>query len=70
MAKVQSPKLGEILTLWPKGAEGRLWVGSIGVARLPGRPGKLWLTNEHGEGMETSEAKLGAVLEKYFKREF
>lgn len=60
----------KILTQRRKGAAGFLRIGKIGVTRLPGRPGKLWLTNEHGEGMETFESKLGAVLAEYFKREF
>ena len=33
-------------------------------------PGKFWMSNGDGEGMETSELKLAAHLEKYFKREF
>jgi len=32
--------------------------------------GKFWLTNADGEGMETSEAKIEAMLKEFFEREF
>lgn len=33
-------------------------------------PGKFWLSNGEGEGMETSEAKIEKMLDSFFKREF
>lgn len=33
-------------------------------------PGKYWLENEHGEGTETSEEKVAAMLKEFFDREF
>jgi hypothetical protein len=45
-----------------------LYIGNFRISHMG--PGKCWLSNSDGEGMETSEAKLAAHLEKYFKREF
>jgi hypothetical protein len=45
-----------------------LRIGDITITRV-GR-GKLWLVNAAGEGMATSEAKLGRVVAEYFEREF
>ncbi len=33
-------------------------------------PGKVWLTNAEGEGMETTEEKLAEALEEFFDAEF
>jgi hypothetical protein len=33
-------------------------------------PGKFWLENTCGEGMETSEAKIEELLSGLFKREY
>jgi hypothetical protein len=32
--------------------------------------GKFWLSNEDGEGMETSEVKITELLKGFFEREF
>ena len=34
------------------------------------KPGKFWLDNGEGEGMETSELKVENLLGEFFKREF
>lgn len=51
-----------------RGERERLRVGGITIARLA--RGKLFLVNAAGEGMATSEAKLGRVVSEYFEREF
>jgi hypothetical protein len=33
-------------------------------------PGKYWLENPDGEGMETSEERVKAMLKEFFEREF
>jgi len=33
-------------------------------------PGKYWLEHPEGEGMETSEEKVAAMLKEFFDREF
>jgi len=48
---------------------------SIGVRVGPftvsaSEPGKVWIQHADGEGMQTTEAKLAAVLEKFWREEF
>lgn len=45
-----------------------LRLGAFGLRRL-GR-GKIFITYRSGEGMETDEAKLEAVLQKFWDEEF
>lgn len=33
------------------------------------KDGKLWISNEIGEGMETSNEKLFNVIDRFFKKE-
>jgi hypothetical protein len=35
-----------------------------------GEPGKYWIQNGDGEGLETSESKIEAMLAEFFRREF
>jgi hypothetical protein len=44
-----------------------LLIGRIAVARIAGN---IWLRNAIGEALQTSEAKLGSVLQRYFNQEF
>ena len=44
--------------------------GPFELSTMPGSPGRVWIQKEDGEGMETSEVKLAALLEKFWREEF
>jgi len=47
-----------------------LELGVFTIIKPGFRKGTIWLERAAGEGMNTSEAKLAAAIEKYFNREF
>lgn len=48
--------------------EGVLAIGDFTLS-CP-RPGKVWIARRGGEGMQTDEAKLAAVLRQFYEAEF
>jgi hypothetical protein len=51
-----------------RGEGGRFFIGKFSI--YPTSPKKFWIQSTPGEGLQTTEAKLTAVIRKFFNREF
>jgi hypothetical protein len=60
--RVQTPMPGKVFA-------GKYMLANYRPAKV-GEPGKYWLENGEGEGMETSEEKIEAMFAEFFSKEF
>lgn len=51
----------------------QLYIGGYTITRIDDTENdtdKFWITNDDGEGMQTTEAKLTKMLDEFWKQEF